>query len=148
MGRLTEQLSGKRVYFDTNIIIYLVEGFTGFSSVLDELQQLLALNACSAVTSELTLTETLVKPFKDESLTGITVFRSTLEQSEIFQLKPTTREIHIDAAKIAAHFSLKVPDAIHVATAKQCLCDVFLTNDKGIRVPDGIERILLSEYIK
>lgn len=65
MGRVSAEL-GQRVYLDANIVIYVVEGLPTY---LDQIRALLtAVNASEiiAVTSELTLAETLVKPFKDQ----------------------------------------------------------------------------------
>jgi len=42
---------------------------------------------------------------------------------------------------------LKLPDAIHVATAQSIDCDIFLTNDKKIRTPKNIEVIILEDFI-
>ena len=39
---------------------------------------------------------------------------------------------------------MKLVDAIHVATAEAMGCSVFLTNDRGIRAPAGIELRYLS----
>ncbi|MEY4531807.1 MAG: hypothetical protein RLZZ156_2528, partial [Deinococcota bacterium] len=42
--------------------------------------------------------------------------------------------------------SLKTPDAIHLATALETGCEVFLTNDTRIKSPD-LEIITLSSLI-
>ena len=55
MARLT--LSG-RVYLDTNIFIYALEGYPTFQTALIMLFDALDRQALSAVTSELTLAET------------------------------------------------------------------------------------------
>ncbi|MDR6757460.1 putative nucleic acid-binding protein [Mycoplana sp. BE70] len=48
-------------------------------------------------------------------------------------------DVIVQAAEIAAELKLKLPDAIHVATAIVAGCDAFLSNDRGIRAPAGIE---------
>ncbi|WP_274534852.1 hypothetical protein [Rhizobium sp. LCM 4573] len=40
---------------------------------------------------------------------------------------------------MGAELNMKLLDALHVATAEALNCGVFLTNDRGIRVPEGIE---------
>lgn len=40
---------------------------------------------------------------------------------------------------------MKTPDALHVATAINQQCSIFLTNDSGIRVPTAMRPILLSD---
>ena len=37
-------------------------------------------------------------------------------------------------------------NAIHVATAAAIECELFLTNDKNIRMPKGLDKVLLSDY--
>ena len=122
---LTEQLQGKRVYFDSNIIIYLVEGFAEYAAALDELRELLETDACEAITSELALCEVLVKPFQISTPETITVYQSFLEQSGVFSLVPTTRAIYLHSAFIAGSQAMKIPDAIHVASAQAAGCEVF-----------------------
>ena len=65
MGKVSQEL-GQRVYFDANIIIYLVEGLAPFLDQLRALSTALNTGEIIAITSELTLAEVLVKPLKDQ----------------------------------------------------------------------------------
>ncbi len=56
---------GKKVYLDTNIFIYAVEGYEEFSSELNLLFTQFDKEILQAATSELTLAEVLVKPMLD-----------------------------------------------------------------------------------
>ena len=147
MGQIADRLAGQRVYFDTNVIIYLVEGFAPIRPVLDDIHQLLSQGACQAVSSEFTLCEVLITPFRQQSAEGVEIYRSFLEDSGVFELAETTRAVHIRAAIAVAHSGMKTPDAIHVATAQEQGCSVFLTNDQRIRVPEGMERVLVGDYL-
>ena len=51
------------------------------------------------------------------------------------------------AGIIRAETGMKSPDALHVASAAKHHCEVFLTNDKAIRLPQGITQVIISEYI-
>ena len=55
-------LSG-RIYLDTNIFIYALEGYRIFRTALATLFDALDRQELTAVTSELTLAEVLMKPF-------------------------------------------------------------------------------------
>lgn len=143
---LIKRLHGKRVYFDTNIIIYLIEGLTEYQSIINEIQDFLSTDYCEAVTSELTICESLIMPFKIESLEGIILYRSFLEESGVFDLIATSRNTFLKSASIAGRTSMKAPDSIHVATALESKCDIFLTNDKKIKTPKNLEKILISDY--
>jgi predicted nucleic acid-binding protein len=48
------------------------------------------------------------------------------------------RTILIEAARLQARLVLRLPDAIHVATAVAAGCDVVLSNDRRLRVPAGM----------
>ena len=55
---------GRTVYLDTNIFIYAVEGYAPEEAFLRELFAALEDGRFTAVTSELSLAEVLVKPFE------------------------------------------------------------------------------------
>jgi hypothetical protein len=55
---------GKTVYLDTNIFIYTVEGYAPEEAFLRELLAALEDGRFTAITSELSLAEVLVKPFE------------------------------------------------------------------------------------
>lgn len=54
-------------------------------------------------------------------------------------------EILIAAAHLRAEHGLKLPDAIHAATAQLTHCERLLTNDARFKTLSGIEVILLSQ---
>src|SRR5262245_20618121 len=128
MGRVKAEL-GQRVYLDTNIVIYAVEGFADYA---DQVQALLAAmddGEIVAATSELTLAETLVKPLKDQNPAIQHAYRAFLTPTPALEVTSISRNILEDAAKWRATTRLKLPDAIHLATALRQKCDSFLTND-------------------
>ena len=81
------------------------------------------------VTSELTLAETLVGPIKTNNLLIQQTYRSFLTTTAVLEVVPISRRILEEAAQLRATSKLKLPDAIHLATALQSQCDSFLTND-------------------
>lgn len=62
---LSNTISGSRIYLDTNIFIYAIEGYPEYQSILTSLFSLFDEGTYSAVTSELTLAEVLIKPMKE-----------------------------------------------------------------------------------
>jgi len=131
-------LRGKRVYFDAMVFIYLVEGFAQLGRALDEIRDSLESGEAEAVTSELTLCETLVRPFAANNAALVTRYRQFIEASGAFALLPATRETYVRASLYRAQFGLKTPDAIHMASAVGAQCQVFLSNDAAIRAPREI----------
>lgn len=61
MGLLTA-LQGDRIYLDTNIWIYALEGYPAFRAEITLLFERIQSGALMAITSELALAELLVKP--------------------------------------------------------------------------------------
>lgn len=129
----------QRVYVDSNIFIYLVDGDDDTRRrALSALEELDRQNA-NLLTSELTIAECTIAPIRDRRPDIVAAFHGLLEDPKIVELAPITRDTLKLAANMAAGLRLKLPDAIHVATAEALSCSVFLTNDRGIRAPAGIE---------
>ena len=140
-----EELKGKSVYLDANIIIYLLEGFKPYEGTLTRLLKAIAGRQLSCVTSELTVAEVLVRPFKEDATDQIKTYMDALNDPELVTLKPVTLQTFVDAAFTRAETGMKLPDAIHVASAMEAECDIFLTNDKKIRTPKSLRLISLEE---
>ncbi len=60
------------------------------------------------------------------------------------RLVPTTREIYIRASLYRAEFNLKTPDAIHIASAVASNAEIFMTNDRKLRAPKGLQVVHLG----
>lgn len=142
MAHLT--LSG-RVYLDTNIFIYALEGYPVFRTVLTTLFEALDRGELTAVTSELTLAEVLVKPLLDRHSERQAAYLQALQPSTSLQVIPVSREVLIAAARLRVDTHLKLPDAIHAATAQLTGCDQFLTNDARIPALPGLVIRRLSD---
>lgn len=143
MGQLSGLL-GNRVYLDTNIIIYAVEGYETHAAPIKALLRGLSDGEIVAVTSELTVAEVLVKPKRDKKTKLEQAYQVFLRPTELLHTSPITREILEAAAEIRANTTLKLPDAIHVATAIGEQCDSFLTNDDRFKGVTSLNIRLLS----
>ena len=95
-------------------------------------------------TSELTLAEVLVEPVRwgDKALAD--EYASLLAGRETLEVAPVNRDILVSAAQVRATIGNKLPDAIHVATAATRSCNVFMSSDRKLRLPDGIAQIALE----
>ncbi|MBA3711136.1 MAG: type II toxin-antitoxin system VapC family toxin [Pyrinomonadaceae bacterium] len=134
---------GRTVYLDTNIIIYAVEGFAPLAGQITALLQAMDDAEMIAVTSELTLAEVLVKPLTDGNTTVQHAYQTFLQPTPALQIIPISRDLLEAAAALRAATKLKLPDAIHLATAHRYGCDSFLTNDELFKsVGDARVKIL------
>lgn len=98
-----------------------------------------------AVTSELTLAEALIKPLKDQNQPEQQAYREFLTSTSVLQVVPISKEILEEAARLRATTKLKLPDAIHLATATLNGCDCFLTNDDSFKSITTANIKILSE---
>lgn len=135
---LKAALDGASVYFDANIFIYLMEGFSERSESIHQIRKSIAAGGARVFTSELTLCEVLTAPFKNNDAALISKYRQFIEASGAFQLCRASREIFVRASLYRARHGLKTPDAIHIATALEAGCSVFLTGDRAIRAPASL----------
>ena len=136
----------KKVYLDTNVLIYLIENHPSYrDKIVALIAELDELN-CEIITSELTLAECLVKPFAQNDKQSQDIYIASIKSSEFLTVKPVTRKVITEAARLRAAFKNKLPDSIHLATAFGTGCDTFIGNDKKIKVDDSIKLIILDSY--
>lgn len=140
-----EALAGKTVYLDANIIIYLLEGFKSHEAALARLLKAIEDGEIRCVTSEMTVAEVLVRPFKDGASEQIKTYLDALNDPKLVTLMPVSMQTFVDAAFTRAETGMKLPDAIHVAAASQADCNIFLTNDKKIKTPKSLRLMTLRD---
>ncbi|MCD2172657.1 type II toxin-antitoxin system VapC family toxin [Rhizobium sp. C4] len=125
-----------RIYLDTNIFIFALEGEDAeLRMVLAELFSIAPQkNEIRFVTSLITVSEGLVRPYRLAHADLIDQYERTLLDSPWLQNIPVDFRILQTAAILRAqNLGLKLPDAIHLATALLLGCSVFLTADLGIK---------------
>lgn len=112
-----DALIGKGVYLDANVFVYAVEGFPEHQPFVDELFRSIDDGHIAAVTSELTLAEVLIKPLETRRDDVVAIYKELLQSSEHLNVVPIDRAVLASAARLRAGLGIKLPDAIHVATA-------------------------------
>lgn len=147
MGVTDLMLENPHIYLDANIFIYMLEGYEEFAHVLTRIFGLIDKGALHAITSELTLAETLVKPITDKNQSLEKIYKELIQTSSVLTVAPITRHILAEAATLRANTNntVRLPDAIHMATAHANNCSLFLTNDKKLTIFPNIQTVLLSE---
>ncbi|MEH2396173.1 PIN domain-containing protein [Nostoc sp.] len=68
-----------------------------------------------------------------------------MSNSQNLTVIPVSRQVLIEAAKLRASINIKLPDAIHAATALLTQCSTLLTNDQRFRSIPDLSVILLFE---
>jgi len=134
-----------RIFWDTNLFIYLFEGDDALSERVVALRRAMLARGDQLLTSTLTLAEILVKPIEQ----GDTELSRKYEQA----ITSTSLVISFDvkAAKVYAGLrcdrALRAPDAIQLACAGSAGVDLFITNDARLHAKhvDGIQFIVPLE---
>ena len=114
-----------RVFWDTNIFVYLLEGGPNAPRVT-ELRARMLERGDELLTSALTLGELLVKPYEEGEL-AVRDHQTTLRS--IATIIPFDASCATRYAAIRRDRAIKPPDAIQLACAAAAEIDLFITND-------------------
>ncbi len=124
-----------RVFWDTNLFVYLFEGGQ-FAARVRQLRSRMLERGDHLFTSALTLGELLVKP-REKSDAAARDHETTIRQ--IATILPFDAASAPRYAAIRADRAIKAPDAIQLACAAAAGIDLFITNDDRLsrkHVPD------------
>jgi predicted nucleic acid-binding protein len=130
-----------RIFWDTNLFIYLFEGAGERHERVVELRKAMLSRGDQLVTSTLTLGEVLVKPAASGNESLVRQYESAILNSAL------TIPFDVNAARIFARIradrSVRAPDAMQLACASAIGTDLFITNDDRLRSKhiDGIQFI-------
>jgi uncharacterized protein len=136
-----------RVFWDTNLFVYLLEGGQ-FAARMKQIRARMLERGDQLVTSALTLGELLVKP-REKGEDAVRDHETTLRQ--IATILPFDADCASHYAAIRGDRSIKAPDAIQLACAATVGVDLFLTNDDrlsrkhipGVKFITSLERAFL-----
>jgi predicted nucleic acid-binding protein len=121
----------RRVYWDTMVFAYWLEGNPQFARRVRAILNSMVLRQDILCTSLFTLAELLVHPVRDGDELAQnkleTFFRST--DVSLLEFLPTAPPIF---AMLRASYNLKAMDAFHLSIAAASGVDVFLTNDRRL----------------
>lgn len=132
-----------RIYLDTNVFIRAFESPEVEAEPVKRLFEALRLDEKCAVTSELTLAEVLAPSKKGPELhIKRRFYLNLIIWSGFMDLQPVSRSILLETADLRKVASHKLPDAIHLVTAIQAGCSFFMSDDKGVKTPAPMRKIL------
>jgi predicted nucleic acid-binding protein len=131
-----------RVFWDTNLFIYLFEDYGVVSKAVAQLRSKMLDRGDQLLTSSLTLGEILVKPTERRE------YELCRKYEHAISTAAAMIPFDVKAAKVYASLrsdrSLKAPDAIQLACAASATADLFVTNDERLQGKhvDGIQFIV------
>jgi predicted nucleic acid-binding protein len=132
----------QRVYIESNVFIYAVEGVAATASPARRL--IASLRARSGImhTSEITLAEVLAPPRRPGAWPLHMKRRAYLDLfvgSGVITLVPISRSILLETADLRTVTNLKLPDAIHLASAIRMKSKFLVSGDTDFRrLPAGM----------
>lgn len=142
-----EAIVGQKLYLDANLFIYTLEEVTPWVEVTSQILAAVDAGECSAITSELTLAECLVRPLALGRTEVVQQYLSLLQNRQFFTVFPLSRDLLIEAARLRATTRLKLPDALHAATAQRQSCTLFVTNDDRLRAVPSLQLLYLRDFV-
>ncbi len=134
-----------RIFWDTNLFIYLLEDYGRLSNAVVELRRNMLVRGDQLLTSSLTLGEILVKPAEEGNDELCRKYEEAITRASLvlpFDLKAARLY-----ASIRCDRSLRAPDAVQLACAAGAVVDLFVTNDRRLQKKrvDGIQFIVSLE---
>ena len=120
-----------RVFWDTNLFIYLFEDYGALSEGTGQLRSKMLDRGDQLLTSTLTLGEILVKPTERNDSELCRKYEHAISSAA------TLITFDVKAARVYAALrldrSLRAPDAIQLACAASANVDLFVTNDERLQ---------------
>jgi predicted nucleic acid-binding protein len=144
---LIEDLGAGPVGLDSAIFIYFMEEHPRYLPVVEPVFQAIDEGRLEAVTSAVTLLETLVVPYRAGDSALADRYEALLRRSRGLRLIETDLPLLRAAALLRATIGGRTPDALQIASALSSGCKVVLTNDRRMRSPGGVTVLQLEEYL-
>lgn len=132
------------VALDANVVIYLLEnvepGASRAAAIVDAIES----GAVRGSMSTVAQTEILVGPARSADPSVFELAAHELRDLRIAK-NPLTARIAEDAAWVRGQTGLRLPDAVHIATARDSGATALVTNDRRIRSRPGLEVYYLDD---
>ena len=136
-----------KVFWDTNLFIYLLEDHPVLAERVDQLRRRMLVRGDQLYTSTLTVGELLAKPMRQQRLDLVDRYLAFLRRPAI-NLLPFDLKAAPFYARIRSDLTIRPPDAIQLACAAAADMDLFITHDarlsqkvvQGISFVAGLER--------
>lgn len=131
-----------RIFWDTNLFIYLMEGSDELAGRVRALRERMNERGDQLCTSTLTLGEVLVKPL-DQNRSDLADRYEAALTSPAVLLIPFDRSCARIYAQLRQGKNIRAPDVVQLSCAASAGCDLFITNDDRLtrKVVPGIQFI-------
>lgn len=137
----------KKIFLDTAPLIYYLQRDYRYYEIVSELFDNYILNNAEFVSSDITITEYLVYPYKNNDFAAVDELKSffNVMEAKIYHI---SFAIANTAAKIRAEYKgFKAMDSLQLATAIHSEADLFLTNDKQLKQFQKIKCAIIDDFM-
>jgi predicted nucleic acid-binding protein len=136
--------NNKRIALDTNVFISLFAQEPLGEKVVPLIDAAANQGRVELIASVLSFAECAVKPYRDGNWAALDKIKLMFQMPNL-TVYPVDDIVAEEAARLRAVYNLKMPDAIHIATAIIRRADVFLTNDYQLASVKEIPVMKLEE---
>ncbi|MBS0655069.1 MAG: PIN domain-containing protein [Verrucomicrobia bacterium] len=143
---LIEDIGSGPVCLDTSVFIYFIEEDPHYIDIVTPIFEVIDVGLLSAVTSGITLLETLVVPLRKKDNVLALQYEQLLSESRGLKLLELDRHLLRKASELRATLHIKTPDALQIAAALQEGCTAFVTNDRRLPKISNLNILQLSDY--
>jgi predicted nucleic acid-binding protein len=137
----------RSIGIDTSVVIYAVEAHPRYLLLAQQIFRWARGAKGNVVTSTITMTEALVKPYRQGDVALIQEFHALLATYPHLDWVAPNLHIADRAAQIRADHNLRTPDAIQAATAMATGVRGFITNDPVFRRIPSLEVLVLHDLL-
>jgi predicted nucleic acid-binding protein len=137
----------RRIALDTSIFIYQLDPNVRYLHLTDPIFTWTEAKGHTAVSSTMTLTELLVRPYREGGDQAVDTFYGLLSRYPNLEWIPVDLRIADLAARLRADHRFRTPDALQAATAAHEHATGFVTNDPVFKRVKALEVLLLDDLL-
>ena len=136
------------VAVDTAPFIYFIEEHPVFGPAVEPLFTAIDDGDLGAVTTGVTLLETLVVPLRQNDHRLAARYEALLTRSRGLEMIDLDRPLLRSAAEIRAATGVRSPDALQIAGALRAGCTTLVTNDRRLPANLGLEIVQVADFTR
>jgi predicted nucleic acid-binding protein len=144
---LIETVGEGPVALDSAIFIYFMERHPKYLPIVKPVFERIDRGELPAMTSSLTLMETLVVPYRSGDRELAQLYEEILTAGQGLKLVPIDLSVVRLAAKLRAAARVRTPDALQLAAALIGGSNAFVTNDNRLPQVPGLRVLSLDSFV-
>jgi predicted nucleic acid-binding protein len=121
----------RRIYWDTMLYAYWLEGNNKLSQRVQQIHQVMLQRSDTLCGSLFVLGELMVGPIKANDAAAAAAIQQFFDSDGVTMLPFTSQAIRM-FAELRAHHGVKALDALHLSIAATSGVDLFLTHDRRL----------------